>query len=195
MRISNKSLFRILSATLALIFALTLVSCNDQNPSGDNSQDGSHGGSQVDAEYGNKIGDICFAADLETFDGEAFNLSDTRGKVTVVNFWGEWCPWCLYELPDFDRVASEYESDIEIIAIQSVSGLDDGLKYAEENFPDTEMTFVKDANRGGLNYYQVLGGDGSYPRTLILDRDGVIVFEQYGTMSYDKLVEEIKKII
>jgi thiol-disulfide isomerase/thioredoxin len=31
--------------------------------------------------------------------GEAFNVANTKGKVTVVQFWATWCPVCVKEMP------------------------------------------------------------------------------------------------
>ena len=43
-------------------------------------------------------------------------------------------------------------------------------------------------------YYTMLGGNGMYPRTLILDENGVITFEYTNAVSYETLVSEIEKI-
>ncbi len=185
----KNTIVKILCLSLVTILISSFVAC------GETDEKPSEASSQEVGTYGNQVGDLCFASDLETFDGGTVNITETRGKVTVINFWGEWCPWCLYELPDFDRVAADYENDVSMVAVHSVSGLEDGLDYAAENYPDTKMIFAKDENRGGYTYYSLLGGTGSYPRTIVLDRDGKIVFSQYGAMSYDALVSVIEEYI
>lgn len=182
--------YKVICLCLTLVMLVCIVSCNDS----ENATPTETNQTEIQ-EYGNETGDMCLPSDLETFDGKTFNIEQTRGKVTVINFWGEWCPWCLYELPEFDRVASEYSDDVTVAAIHSVSGLADGLDYAAKNYPDTKMIFIKDAIKGGFTYYDILGGNGSYPRTIVLDREGKIVFSQYGAMSYDALVEVIKNHI
>ena len=182
------------AVTLVTATLLCFTSCEDNGDGGNTeAQTASPDGSV--ATYGNQVGNLCFTAELETFDGGSISIEDTRGKVTVINFWGEWCPWCLYELPDFNKVASEYADSVSIIAIHSLSGIEDGLKYAADNYAGTKMIFAKDALRDAYTYYDVLGGTGNYPRTIILDRDGVIVFSHYGAMSYDALVGVIKEYI
>jgi cytochrome c biogenesis protein CcmG, thiol:disulfide interchange protein DsbE len=32
-------------------------------------------------------------------DGKPVNLADSKGKVTVVQFWATWCPTCVSEMP------------------------------------------------------------------------------------------------
>lgn len=41
-------------------------------------------------------------------DGKPFRLSDYRGKVVLVNFWGTWCPPCRDELPDLIALQAKY---------------------------------------------------------------------------------------
>ena len=43
-------------------------------------------------------------------------------------------------------------------------------------------------------YFNLLGGKSSYPRTLILDRNGVITFTFDGKLEHSQLIEEIEKI-
>ena len=43
-------------------------------------------------------------------------------------------------------------------------------------------------------YFNLLGGKSSYPRTLILDENGVIVLTQDGKLSHSQLVETIESI-
>jgi hypothetical protein len=42
-------------------------------------------------------------------------------------------------------------------------------------------------------YFNLLGGKSSYPRTLILDRDGIITFTYDGKLEHSELVAEIEK--
>ena len=50
---------------------------------------------------------IDFQLDLLT--GEELQLSDLRGKVVVLNFWGSWCPPCRAEMPSFESIYREYK--------------------------------------------------------------------------------------
>lgn len=48
---------------------------------------------------------------LETMDGDAFTLSEQKGKVVVVNIWATWCPPCRKEIPDFIEIQDEMRDD------------------------------------------------------------------------------------
>lgn len=62
--------------------------------------------------------------------------------------------------------------------------------YVAENMPDTKIIFAYDnyKNEG----YWAAGGEGSVPQTAILDRNGVIVYENAGALSYNQLVSLIE---
>lgn len=147
----------------------------------------------VEIEYGNQVGDHARPMDLVSYSGKTVNITQTRGKVTVINFWGTWCPYCIYELPDFDRVASEYEDSVSIIAIHS-SGDTEGKEYVRKNHPDTKIIFVNDPTDRDV-YYAELGGTRYFPMTVILDEEGVIAYTHVGAMSYEVLTAKINEIL
>ena len=147
----------------------------------------------VEIEYGNQIGDYAPPTDLISYGGETVNITQTRGKVTVINFWGTWCYYCLVEMPHFDRVASEYEDSVTIIAVHS-SGDDEGKAYVDENFPDTKIIFTNDPSDND-EYYTALGGTIYYPMTVILDKEGKIAYTHVGTMEYEVLAGKIDEIL
>ena len=53
---------------------------------------------------------------LRTVQGDVFNLSDYKGKVILLNFWGTWCGPCRREIPDFNKLHDKYKLDAVTIA-------------------------------------------------------------------------------
>ncbi len=45
---------------------------------------------------------------LTDLDGKRFRLTDQRGRVILLNFWGSWCPPCQQEVPDLVRLDAAY---------------------------------------------------------------------------------------
>lgn len=43
-------------------------------------------------------------------NGGTYRLTQDDGKVTVVNFWGVWCPPCRVETPQFGLIYNAYKS-------------------------------------------------------------------------------------
>lgn len=61
---------------------------------------------------------VSFAADFSVDDlqGKTHHLSDYRGKWVLVNFWATWCPPCLAELPELNRLQKTHQ-DMVVIGI------------------------------------------------------------------------------
>ena len=152
-----------------------------------------------ESEIGANVGDTCYSYDLEIINGDGtINIEDLRGRVVVVNFWGTWCTPCVQELPHFDEVASQYPDDVVFIAVHTSVDAEGAGEYVSQNFPGTNMIFAYDVYFDGDeldHYFASLGGSDYWPRTLILDRDGVIRFETDGALTYDELLSEVEDAI
>lgn len=60
------------------------------------------------------------AMGFETRDGTAHALSDTAGKVRVVNFWATWCAPCRKEMPMLSELQEEFGGDdFEVLTLAS----------------------------------------------------------------------------
>lgn len=134
---------------------------------------------------GNTVGSLCPTMTLDTYTGETFSIEQTKGKITVINFWGTWCTPCVQELPHFDDIASEYSDSVAVVAVHSALDVETGGDYIDETFPNTKMIIAKDS--GGDDYYKTLGGTISYPMTVIIDEDGIILFTKAGSVTYSDL--------
>jgi peroxiredoxin len=55
---------------------------------------------------------------LPDVDGKPIRLSDQRGKLTLINFWGTWCPPCVGEVGDLAKLDKQYRSQgLDIIGV------------------------------------------------------------------------------
>ncbi|MBQ7788560.1 MAG: 4Fe-4S binding protein [Clostridia bacterium] len=134
---------------------------------------------------GNEVGNLAPDFELEIFDangptGVKFNPANNKGKITIINFWGTWCTPCVEELPYFDEIASKYKDNVTVVAVHTVYYLHEPSGWISEKYPNTEMVFVRDIPlEEGSNkdmYYTTMGGKNStYPMTVILDENGVII--------------------
>ena len=183
----------------------SLVSCVDGENSGEGSGaengEGTGGGEANLPDYGTEIGSRCYPTELAlVFSDATVNIEDYEDKIVVLNFWGTWCNPCKAELPEFDNVASEYDGEVVIIAIHSTEGIENAPDYISENFADSKIIFAKDSLliEGnpylGDSYYRLVGASGSYPFTLVLDKNGVISYRVSGRISEQTLKGEIEKL-
>ena len=45
------------------------------------------------------------------------NFSTSNDKIILLNFWATWCPPCIKEIPDLQKLKKEFGSAIEILFI------------------------------------------------------------------------------
>ena len=154
---------------------------------------------------------------VQAYNGkETYSLSDSNGKVVVINFWATWCAGCVAELPDFNKLQENYLDDVVVVAVHgtvfeaSYDGTEGVQRYIDKmNWNDYALTFVQDSDDLELKYsktddegnvtvetkigqlYKSLGGKGAWPTTVILDTEGKIVEVHQNTISYEKLEEKV----
>ncbi|MDO4548198.1 MAG: redoxin family protein [Clostridia bacterium] len=137
-----------------------------------------------DTPAGNEVGMRCpdFTVSLYSSDGERFALADTRGKPVVINFWATWCTPCVGELPYFQQLYDNYGEQIELVAIHSNLVTDDVQAFIDSE--GLSIPFALDADGSVI---QSLGGSTMLPMTVVLDRDGKIVYNKVGSVTYAQL--------
>jgi thiol-disulfide isomerase/thioredoxin len=113
----------------------------------------------------------------EWTDGEDRKLSDYRGKVVVVDFWGIWCGPCIQAIPAMKELHSVYKDrDVEFLGIHT-AGTDMALVKRLLKQQDWDITVGLDTGDDivtgeTVRTYAIQG----YPSVIIVDRNGTIAF-------------------
>lgn len=135
------------------------------------------------------IPDIEFSDD----EGNAVSFSDFAGKPVAINFWATWCPYCVKELPDFDKAAAEYGDKVNFLFLDEVDGrretIEKGKEFWEENEFENIKTYYDTRQEG---YYTF--GAGSLPTTIFADKDGNLYGYKVGMMSYEQLTDVLEEL-
>lgn len=131
---------------------------------------------------------------LQTFTGEEVTLSEQRGNVVILNFWGSWCEPCIREMPAFQAYWESAPDDVVMIGVG-----------AKQDSPEKSQAF---AERFGVTYHigRDDGGDrvttgliaqdyqiSFYPMTYIINPDGVISSLVVGEMDEEALDSYVQK--
>ena len=143
------------------------------------------------------VGDTCPSYTVyEAGEGNAINPT-TTGKITIINFWGIWCGYCEAEMPCFDKLAANYADTVAVVAVHSAAQAGEGISYAAQNYPNSSILFACDLNGNTYcdDFYTMLGGSGSYPRTVILDANGVVVDMFDGMTTYEHLESIVTSLL
>ena len=133
----------------------------------------------VGTEIGNLLPD--FSTDL--LGGGTFRLSDFRGRVVIINFWGTTCAPCIEELPYYELLRVNHP-DVEILAIHNRAGAKKAQAFLEDKGWD-HLDFALDSKEKGL--LPLLNAADAMPQTIILDRQGVVTYNAQAPLTYEKL--------
>ena len=191
-----KFITRCVSAVLmiALLAGVFVYAWND---AGDVSSEASSEESSASVSTGNQVGEKCYQGTLSVVDTSGIKEETldviSEGKITVINFWGTWCTPCVNELPYFDRIATEYEDSVSVVAIHTNMVVNTAGGYIAQHYPESNIRFACDGE--GESYYNTLGGRGTYPYTVVVDEDGVIAAVFVQALEYEDLQEIVESLL
>ena len=116
---------------------------------------------------------------------------DLLGRVTLINFWGPWCGYCLMEMPHLDAIRKKYHGneDFRLVAISYAHPSTRDLRAesaAALKRINVSLPVHVDPHGTAQNGVSAVAGWDGFPTTVLVDRQGVI---QGGWIGYTKGVE------
>lgn len=126
---------------------------------------------------------------MKTFDGRDVSLQELKGKPVVVNFFASWCGPCQLEAPALRNAWKEYGDRVEFVAV----AIDDSEEGARGFLKEFKIEFTAGLDSTGeiMKAYNIYG----IPKTYIIDRTGLVVYEHSGVIMKEDLDAAIKLII
>lgn len=127
---------------------------------------------------------------LTDLDGKKVTLSDLKGKNVYINFWATWCPWCIKELPDIEKVYQEYkDKDLVILAIDLGENKDTVKSFIDQNKYNFKV--LLDSDQAVAQAYNI----NSIPVSIFINKDGNIVAKRVGALTEEELQSYVKQLI
>ena len=130
---------------------------------------------------------------LQDMDEEDKKLSDSRGKVVLLNFWATWCPPCIREMPSMERLQQKLDADtFKVIAVNQMESMDDVFAFSGQLEVDPTFEILFDSDSQVSRKYAVRG----LPTTYLIDKKGNIRYRAVGGREFDhpeviKLVKQL----
>jgi cytochrome c biogenesis protein CcmG, thiol:disulfide interchange protein DsbE len=116
-----------------------------------------------------ELGQAAPALIVEELNGNPFDLSDERGKVTIVNFWATWCEPCRKETPAIEAVFRRYhDQGLDVIGVSADRPHDRSSVKEMAQSMGYPAAMLEDADRNGF------GSPTELPVTYVIDREGVV---------------------
>jgi len=129
---------------------------------------------------------------LRAIAGNNVRLSEHRGEVVVLSFWGSRCAPCRAELAALDRSFATYHSaGLQIFGIN----VDDDPSRALEFAHAQKLAFalLLDPGKAVSRGYQV----DSLPMTVLIDRNGKVrhVIRDYSAKAQDLYLQQLRALL
>lgn len=130
------------------------------------------------------------APDFKLMDaqGRPHALTESLGRVTLVNFWATWCPPCVHEIPSMNALAAAYPpGEFAIVSI---------------NFKESPAHVRAFMERVAVDFPVLMDEDGrvsrdwgvfAFPSSFLLDRRGRIRYSVNTAIEWD--TQEVRKLI
>lgn len=137
---------------------------------------------------GQRFPDLAFASP----EGKPVKLSDFRGRVTVLHFWGSWCPPCQREMPDLARLVKRMEKnrDVRFVLLQVREDFAAASAWAKPHGADLPLYDSGTKNSSDDSLRLVDGGRlkdrdvaKAFPSTYVLDKHGIVIFSHAGPVT------------
>jgi thiol-disulfide isomerase/thioredoxin len=119
-------------------------------------------------------GDVVGTLRFADANGQPISL-DAKGVVYLVDFWGLGCKPCMVEMPDLDRLASEYGSSGKARLISIAAG---GWSGAQLRTVATNAGTTQQVLADPEHWHDRLGIN-AYPTKLLI-RDGTVIARKVG---------------
>ena len=125
-------------------------------------------------------------------DANPISLQGYRGKVVLLDFWGVWCGFCIYEIPNLKKVYDTYkEQGFDIIGV-SLDDEKSALRdYIKEN--DIQWRQIYSGERWEndplAQQYNITG----VPAQWLIDTDGKLITHKARGEDLEQLVVEALK--
>lgn len=126
---------------------------------------------------------------LDFFAGTALDLSQYKGKAIFLNFFTEWCPYCMEEMPDIKKIYDMYDlNSLVIILVHPWDGENETntasvvAKYGLEG-----LTTVEDKD---MAISQIAGIPG-YPTSIFIDQNGYLFYAAASKLELDDMTRII----
>jgi len=143
--------------------------------------------SEIDKENRTLLKDYDWS--LVNLNSEKVNLSQSEGKVVLINFWATWCAPCVAEMPELQDLYREYGDKVDFY-------------FVTNEQPET-VNFFLEKKGFDLPVFLQLGRSpkvlesSSLPTTYLLSKSGEIVMRKTGAASWNssKVHEVLDKLL
>lgn len=111
-------------------------------------------------------------------DGNTLSLADFKGKAIFMNMWATWCPPCIAEMPNINKLYKEMGHDVAFVMIS----LDEDFETAKSfnNRKGFDLPIYTLQSRRPAMYQST-----TVPTTYVISADGNLMLTHKGMANYN----------
>lgn len=123
---------------------------------------------------------------FDLLSGESKSLQDYRGEWLLINFWAEWCPPCLKEIPELNQLSQE---GVNVLAVSYDKLSNSELLKLKEKY-QIQYSIVATSPMPYLPMERPTG----LPANYLFTPDGEMIGPLLGKQTRDSFMEIIEKV-
>ena len=142
-------------------------------------------------EKGEQMSDEDFEWSLKDINGEHVNLKDHKGKVIFINLWATWCPPCVGEMPEIQKLYDKFKDNDDVafflITNDSFEKIKSFINKRAYSFP-----VYKELSQTPIPFRVK-----SIPTTFVIDKEGKLVIKKTGAANWggSKTIKIINELL
>lgn len=102
--------------------------------------------------------------------GKHVKLSDFRGKIVFINFWGTWCPSCVDEMPEIQKMHERFKGrPFEMMEVSIDNDWPEIHQFYKEH--NLDLPTYLDPGHQVATLYKVY----KFPESFLIDAEGNVI--------------------
>jgi thiol-disulfide isomerase/thioredoxin len=123
---------------------------------------------------------------IPTLSG-AFNVSEHKGKVIVLDFFATWCSPCVNFTPKIEAIKTKYGNKVEVVVVSLDTNKDAVVNYFRQKLPTLHVNFSGKVWDNELYGQYAISG---IPSIALINQDNILV-DVVGRKWFDEKVEDL----
>ncbi|MEW6376215.1 MAG: TlpA disulfide reductase family protein [Thermodesulfobacteriota bacterium] len=116
-----------------------------------------------------KLGAPAIDFNCQDLKGQVWSLDKVRGKVVLLRFWADWCPYCRYEMPVIDKYYRRLKKEgFLVLAVNVKQSAEVALAFTAQ----LDVTFSVPLDPEGKMAKRY--GVYAIPTNFLIDRQGIV---------------------